>query len=406
MASWEGFKDWLIGGTSKQPSDFRQNYAHQGQLDSAIKQGLGTNRTAPQVGMDSPFRGAQLGQLGQLQGLASGQQRTAGEIAVQRQAQQAAAQQQAMARMARGGDAVLAQRRGAEQMAGIASNASGQAQRAAIEGQMQAHGLLTQAAGQARGQDQAIQLANLDAKLKQMGMDDQARLGYMAQLTGLDIAQLQQQMASYNQAAANPGMLGPLLSAAGTALAGPIGGAIAGKIGGNGSVQSAPTGTDPLNTAWRNQLYSDERLKEDVSDARNEIDAMLDGLVAKRYSYKDERHGKGSRVGIMAQDLRRSKAGADVTIDAPDGIALDTNKAVSALLASVARLNERTRELEHSSAKDIAARVVAAGPLKSEPPKKPEPKRARKRKWSVEQHRRDSLDKHRASFRVTAEESH
>lgn len=226
MTSWQGAKDWLIGGTSKQPGDFRQNYAHQSQIDAAIKQGLGTNRTAPQVGMDSPFRSAQLGQLSQLQALASGQQRTAGELAAQRAAQQQVAQQQAMARMARGSDAALAQRTAASNVAGIGSNAAGQAQRAALEGQMAAQGLLTQAAGQARGQDQTVQLANLDAKLKQMGMDDQTRLAYLQQLSGLDIASLQQQMGSYNQAAANPGMLGSLLSAGGQ-----VGAAYAGKSG-------------------------------------------------------------------------------------------------------------------------------------------------------------------------------
>lgn len=215
MASWQGFKDWMVGGTSKDPSEFRQDYAHQGQIDQAIGQGLGTNRTAPQSGVDGQFRNAQVSQLGQLQGLASGQQQTAGELAAMRAAQQAGAQQQAMARMARGGDAVLAQRTAANQTAGIASNAAGQAQRSALEGQMQAHGLMSQVAGQARGQDMQIQLANMDARLKQMGMDDQQRQFYLQQLSGMDMNSMNQQMASYNQAAANPGMLGSLLSAGG-----------------------------------------------------------------------------------------------------------------------------------------------------------------------------------------------
>jgi hypothetical protein len=308
--------DVFLGGLGKStnPSDYSTPVRNQGQIDTAITQGLGTNRTAPQTQVGGPFRDAQLGQLGQLQGLASGQQKTAGELAAYRAAQQAGAQQQAMARMARGGDAVLAQRTAAQNMAGISSNAAGQAQRSALDGQMAAQGMLTQAAGQGRGQDSQIQLANMDAKLKQMGMDDQARLGYLSQLTGLSIAQLQAQMGAMQGATQQQGLLGPLLSA-------------------GGQVGAA--------------AMSDERVKTDVSNAGDEIDEMLDGLVAKRYRYKNEdRHGKGSRVGFMAQDLEKSRAGRDIVFESKDGKAIDLTKAIQASLASAARLNERIRKLE------------------------------------------------------------
>lgn len=288
-------------------------FQHQGQIDQQIAQGLQTNRTAPQVGMQNQFRDAQTQQLGQLQGLASGQQRTAGELAVQRQAAQAAAQQQAMMRMSRGGDAALAQRRGAEQMAGIGINAQGAGQRAALEGQMAAQGLLTQASGQGRGQDTQVDVANMDAKLKQMGMDDASRLAYLQQLTGMDAAQLQAYVAAKT---GQQQMQGALLGSLG-------------QIGGQAA------------------MMSDERVKTDIADARNEVDEMLDALLPKAYVYKDQsKHGVGRRVGIMAQDLRKSKAGSDVTIDTPDGIGLDINKAISAALASVARLNKRLRAVE------------------------------------------------------------
>jgi hypothetical protein len=302
-------------GKSTNPADYNTPVRQQGQIDQAIAQGLGTNRQAPQTAVGGPFRDAQLGQLGQLQGLANGTQRTAGELAAYRGAQQAGAQQQAMARMARGGDAVLAQRNAAGQMAGISSNAAGQAQRSALEGQMAAQGLLTQAAGQGRGQDSQIQLANMDAQLKQMGMDDNARLQYLSQMTGLNIAQLQAQIAAMNGATSQQGLLGPLLSAGGQ-----VGAAAA---------------------------MSDERVKKDISDAGSEIDEMLDGLIAKRYRYKDEeRHGKGSRVGFMAQDLEKSRAGKDIVFESQDGKAIDLTKAIQASLASAARLNERLRKVE------------------------------------------------------------
>jgi hypothetical protein len=289
-------------------------FQHQPQIEGAINQGLATNRTAPQVGMGNDFRSAQMQQLGQLQGLASGQMPTAGELAVRRQAAQQVAQQQAAMRMARGGDAVLAQRAGAGQIAGIGINAQGAAQRAALEGQGQAQGLLTQAAGQGRGQDMQVQIANMDAQLKQMGMDDQTRLAYLSQLTGMDAAQLQAYVAAKT---GQQQMQGALLSGLGQ-------GASKAAVG----------------------MFSDERLKTDIADADEDVDAMLDALVAKRYRYKDQKHGEGERVGIMAQHMRQSRAGADVTFDTDEGIALDVNKAISAALASVARLNKRLRAVE------------------------------------------------------------
>lgn len=312
-------KDKLLGGTSKAPGDFYTPFNHESQIMGAVNQGMATNRTAPQVGMANPFRDAQMGQLSQLQGLASGQQQTAGELAAYRGAQQAGAQQQAMARMARGGDAALAQRGAANNMAGISSNAAGQAQRSALEGQMQAQGLLTQAAGQGRGQDMQVQIANMDSQLKQMGMDDATRLAYLQQMTGMDAATLQAQMQQYATAMGKPGLLGPLLSAGGQMAAG--------------------------------AFASDERLKTDVTDAGNDVDKMLDAMMPKAYVYKDtSKHGAGRRVGIMAQQLEQSEAGRAIVHDTPDGKLVDVKKAVSAALAAVARLNQRLRGVEQSKA--------------------------------------------------------
>jgi hypothetical protein len=159
-----------------------------------------------------------------------------------------------------------------------------------------------------------VQIANMDAQLKQMGMDDQTRLAYLSQLTGMDAAQLQAYVAAKT---GQQQMQGALLSGLGQ-------GASKAAVG----------------------MFSDERLKTDIADADEDVDAMLDALVAKRYRYKDQKHGEGERVGIMAQHMRQSRAGADVTFDTDEGIALDVNKAISAALASVARLNKRLRAVE------------------------------------------------------------
>lgn len=316
-------KDTLFGGLGKStnPSDYATPYAHQDQIMGAITPGLATSRTAPQAGMDSQFRQAQINQLGQLQGIASGQQQGAGELAAQRQTQNALAQQQAMARMARGGNAALAQRGAANNAAGIGLAGAGMSQQAAMQDQQAAQGLLTQAAGQGRGQDQQVQLANMDAKLRQMGMDDQARLGYLQQLTGMDASQLQAQIAAMQAATGQQGLIGPLLGQAGQ-------------------------------LASFAAMASDERAKTDITDARDEVDEMLDSILPKAYVYKDQsKHGVGRRVGFMVQDLERSKAGKQMVVDdIGDGVkGVDINKAVSAALASSARLHERLRKLERKA---------------------------------------------------------
>jgi hypothetical protein len=317
-----GFMDVLLGGLNKStnPADYAKGtqYADRNQIMGAITPGLATNRTAPQTDMGSPFRSAQLNQIGQLQGIASGAQKGAGELAAQRQAQVAAAQQMAMARMQRGGmGGALAARNAANNTSAIGISAAGMGQRAAMQDQQMAHGLLTNAAGQGRGQDSQIQLANMDAKLKQMGLDDAARIAYLQQLTGMDANQLQAQLQSMGVALGQQGLLGPLLSAGGQ-----IGAAA---------------------------VASDERAKTDIADAGDEIDQMLDHMLPKAYVYKDQsKHGVGRRAGVMAQDMAKSKVGRAVVIDdIGDGVmGLDVNKAISAALASSARLNQRVRELE------------------------------------------------------------
>lgn len=210
-----GFWDTLLGGIGKStdPNKYSAPGPYAQQALGAITPGLATSRVAPQAVNDSPFRTGQLQQMGQLQGIASGQQQGAGELAAQRQAQNAIAQQQSMARMARGGNAGLAQMGAANNAAGIGLAAAGQGQQAAMQDQMNAQGLLAQVSGQGRSQDQATALANLDAKLKQMGMDDATRLGYLQQLTGLNQQAIGGQLGAMQAATSQQGLLGPLLSA-------------------------------------------------------------------------------------------------------------------------------------------------------------------------------------------------
>jgi hypothetical protein len=252
------------------------------------------------------FRQMQLQQAQQLQRIASGQAQGAGELAAQRQVQNALAAQQAMARMARGGNAGMAQLGAARNAANVGLAGAGLSQQAALQDQMNAQNALTGALGQGRGQD--LSLAGQNAQLA--GQQYGNNLGALTSLNG---QQLGAQTNAMNATLGQQGIAGGLLNTAGTLIA-----------------------------------ASDENLKTDISDAGDDIDGMLDNLVAKTYRYKDEaKYGQGPRAGIMAQDLQKSKAGSALVAKLPDGhLGFDVNKAVSAALASTARLNERLRKLE------------------------------------------------------------
>lgn len=313
---WSSF---FLGGQGQTPGDFQQGaqYQDRDQIQQMINAGVGrSNYQAPQLanGPQDQFRQMQMNQANQLARIASGQQQGAGELAVQRQAAQANAAQQAQARMARGANSALAFRNAANNTASIGINAAGQGQQAALSDQQAAQGQLANALNAGRGMDVNIAGQNASNALQANGQNNQMYTGMLGTLGQMDANQLQAQMAAYNQSQQNKGIAGGLLNAGGQLGAAAI--------------------------------MSDERLKTDISDAGSEIDEMLDRLYAKRYSYKDEKYGKGSRAGIMAQDLAASKAGRDVVVETPDGLGVDRDKALSATLAATARLNSRLREVE------------------------------------------------------------
>lgn len=107
--------------------------------------------------------------------------------------------------------------------------------------------------------------------------------------------------------------------------------------------------------AGTSALVSDVTAKRDVrkvsdgGSAAADLDELLSTIKASTYVYRDQRHGKGLQLGVMAQDLQRSRAGrAMVTERGPDGyLRVDGGRAALAGLAAVASLAERVRELEN-----------------------------------------------------------
>lgn len=92
---------------------------------------------------------------------------------------------------------------------------------------------------------------------------------------------------------------------------------------------------------------SDRRAKTDVDDASGDVDAFLDTVAPWSFRYLDEaKHGAGRQIGIMAQELQASDAGRDLVLETEEGLKVDLQRAIPLLLATVARLNQRVRELE------------------------------------------------------------
>jgi len=324
-------------------------YQDAGKLNGFIDQGmLGlTNQAVPQsqaanmgqgaqleLGND-PFRAAQLRQMGQLQGIASGQQQGAGELAAQRQYANAQAAQQAMARSQRGPMAGLAYRNAANQSAALGSSAAGAGQQAALQDQMGAQGLLGQVGAAGRGAD--IGVAGQNAGFQQQAAGQNAGFQQQNNLANAQLQQQGQQMNSNNYMQ----LLNQLAQLNQTKYNADVGVGV-----GQNQAAAASSGGLLSGLGGAMALFSDERLKTDVSDASDDIDEMLDALSPKSGRYKDRKHGEGEWTWVMAQDLRKSRAGARMVQDTDDGLAVDAGKAISTLLAAGARLNKRLRKLE------------------------------------------------------------
>lgn len=215
-------KDWFFGGaagnnipTKTQTGDYQRGYLQNDFM----------NRAAPTMntGQSDQARGQQSQLASMLFQQATGQQQGAGELAVQRQANNAMAQQTSAAQMARGANAALAARNAARTKADIGVNAAGQAGIAQLQDQQSAQNQLSGLLGNMRGQDIQTAGANQQAQLAQQ----QLQLGGLAQMLGVDQAELEAAIAKANANSADKGMFGNLLQ-----IGGQIGAAYAGGKGG------------------------------------------------------------------------------------------------------------------------------------------------------------------------------
>lgn len=90
---------------------------------------------------------------------------------------------------------------------------------------------------------------------------------------------------------------------------------------------------------------SDKRLKTDIKDGDARANKAVTGLAAHLYKYKDERHGKGERLGIMAQDLERAGL-AHAVVNTPQGKMVHGAHLATANTAMIGALGRRLARLE------------------------------------------------------------
>lgn len=85
-------------------------------------------------------------------------------------------------------------------------------------------------------------------------------------------------------------------------------------------------------------MFSDERLKTDIEPVSSEdLQELKDKVRAYKFKYKNEAHGEGDFIGVMAQELEQTKLGKDLVSYDKEGFRMiNTQKLMSLLLATLA----------------------------------------------------------------------
>jgi len=85
-------------------------------------------------------------------------------------------------------------------------------------------------------------------------------------------------------------------------------------------------------------MFSDERLKENIAAvSKEDLEEMKPLLKAFAFNYKNDEHGKGEWVGVMAQDLEKSKLGKSLVFENEYGFKqIHLPKLLSLFLATMA----------------------------------------------------------------------
>jgi len=96
-------------------------------------------------------------------------------------------------------------------------------------------------------------------------------------------------------------------------------------------------------------MMSDVNQKTNIAPAHDEISQILDGLRPYTFDYKEAAYGVTPQIGILAQDLEKTEFGRSIVQQTPNGKMIMVPQAVGALLAAVASLHTRVKQLEGKS---------------------------------------------------------
>lgn len=109
-----------------------------------------------------------------------------------------------------------------------------------------------------------------------------------------------------------------------------------------GSGGSSPT----VGGGRTGSLVSDKKAKKNIKPGDTDARAMMDQLAAAIFEYKNKSNGTGKQVGVMAQDLEKSKLGGQIVDNKKGQKQVDFAKGLGAVLAAQADLNKRLKALE------------------------------------------------------------
>lgn len=93
-------------------------------------------------------------------------------------------------------------------------------------------------------------------------------------------------------------------------------------------------------------LFSDESLKENIKPGDKDLTDFLNTIGHSKYEYKDEKHGVGTFVSPMAQELRKTKLGKSAVIDTPEGLKVDYSRLEGITLSALSLLNKKLNRLK------------------------------------------------------------
>lgn len=280
------------------------------------------------------------GLIRQLQGMASGQDSMSREM-LRQGAEQSLSQQQALMQSGRGGASAgrAALKNAAQTMSGLA----GQQALAGIQERQSAIGQLGGVLSDARGADERLNMFNTESQnqrtMTQAQMDQQRNFqNQNAELQNRQIndsaygnlsqqelsqAQMQQQSDLAEEQIRNQRYTANL---------------------------GVPSPWEQLNKGVSDALpsiagaLSDKRTKTEIKSGDNQAKKWMEKLRAYTYRYKDQKNGRGEKLGVMAQDLEQG--GSKSIKETSLGKMIDLDAIKPEALAAIANLNKRLKKLE------------------------------------------------------------